>query len=68
VWRGTAEARFAATAPGAIGYWSQPPSGEIHIMISGALVTARIDPATGDLRGRVRRGGPSERFLARRCR
>jgi hypothetical protein len=37
-------------------------------MIGGALVTARIDPSTGDLRGRVHRGGPSERFLAQRCR
>jgi hypothetical protein len=68
VWSGTAEKRFRATVPGAVGHWSQPPSGDIHIMIGGALVTARIDPATGDLRGRVRRGGPSEPFLARRCR
>jgi hypothetical protein len=68
VWSGRAETRFRATTPGANGHWSQPPSGDIHILIGGALVTARIDPSTGDLRGRVRRGGPSEPFLARRCR
>ena len=68
VWSGTAETRFHASVPGATGYWSQPPNGDIHIMIRGALVNARIDPSTGDLRGDVRRGGRSESFLARRCR
>jgi hypothetical protein len=67
-WSGLAEHRFVATAPGAIGYWSQPRSGDVHIMIGGALVTARVDASTGALRGRVQRGGPSERFVARRCR
>jgi Putative zinc-finger len=68
VWSGTAEKRFRATIPGTTGHWSQPPSGDIHIEIGGALVNARIDPSTGDLVGRVFRGGPSEPFLARRCR
>ena len=68
VWSGTAERRFRATTPGASGHWSQPPNGDIHIMIGGALVNARIDPSTGDLRGRVQRGGRSEPFHARRCR
>jgi hypothetical protein len=69
VWSGAAEQRFVATAPGAIGYWSQPRSGDVHLMIAGALVTARIDRSTGELRGKAQRGGKSEKFVARRgCR
>jgi predicted aminopeptidase len=68
-WSGAAEQSFVATAPGATGYWSQPTTGEVHLMIARALVTARIDPSTGELRGKVQRGGKSERFVARRgCR
>jgi Putative zinc-finger len=68
-WSGTAEQRFVATAPGAIGYWSQPTTGDVHIVIAGTLVTARVDALTGDLRGKAQRGGKSERFVARRgCR
>ena len=68
VWSGAAEHRFVANAPGAIGYWSQPRSGDVIVVIAGALVTARIDVSTGELRGTARRGRGSKPFLARRCR
>jgi hypothetical protein len=66
VWSGVAEQRFVATAPGATGYWSQPTSGDVHLVIARALVTARIDASTGELRGKAQRGGKSETFVARR--
>jgi hypothetical protein len=51
VWSGAAEQAFTATAPGASGYWSQPRSGDVHLVIARALVTARIDPSTGERAG-----------------
>jgi hypothetical protein len=35
-------------------------------VIARALVTARIDPSTGELRGKALRGGKTERFVAKR--
>ena len=69
VWSGVAEQRFRATAPGAVGYWSQVRRGDVHLMIAGALVTARLDTSTGELRGTAQRGGMKEKFVAKRgCR
>jgi hypothetical protein len=68
MWSGAAEQQFVARARGASGYWSQPRSGDVYIALVGAIANARIDPSTGELRGKVHRGGTSERFVARRCR
>jgi hypothetical protein len=67
LWSGAAERRFEAHAPGAVGYWSQPRTGDVHVVIAGALITARVDATTGELHGTVRRGRSSQPFHARRC-
>jgi hypothetical protein len=67
VWSGVAEHAFVATTQGAVGYWSQPSTGNVHLVIARAVVTARVDPSTGELRGKAQRGRRVERFLARRC-
>jgi hypothetical protein len=69
VWSGAAEHAFVATADGATGYWSQPRTGAVHLVIAGAVVTARVDATTGELRGTAQRGRKTVDFLARRgCR
>ncbi|MFN2566429.1 MAG: anti-sigma factor [Gemmatimonadaceae bacterium] len=69
VWSGAAEHAFVATAHKAIGYWSQPKSGAIHLVIDRAVVTARIDTSTRELRGTAQRGRKKVTFVARRgCR
>jgi putative zinc finger protein len=64
---GAGDERYAARAPGASGYWGPDAGGGIRIVLAGASVVARIDAATGELRGEARRGTSTERFVARRC-
>jgi anti-sigma factor RsiW len=67
VWSGAAEHAFVATTEGAVGYWSQPSTGNVHLVIARAVIKARVDAATGELRGKVQRGRKVETFVARRC-
>jgi putative zinc finger protein len=64
---GAGDERYAARAPGASGYWGPDAGGGIRIVLAGASVVARMDAATGELRGEARRGASTERFVARPC-